>query len=61
MPWVNITYFEFLCCRMANIESALSVGMVGLHFKNAEVLKKDLCNLGVELSPLVHEDESQVQ
>jgi FMN hydrolase / 5-amino-6-(5-phospho-D-ribitylamino)uracil phosphatase len=46
---------------MANIESALSVGMVGLHFKNAEVLKKDLCNLGVELSPLVHEDESQVQ
>ncbi|KAK3118687.1 hypothetical protein QOZ80_9BG0704140 [Eleusine coracana subsp. coracana] len=51
----------FIDDRMANIEAALSVGMVGLHFKNAEVLRKDLCSLGVELAPCVHEDEAQVQ
>uniref|UniRef100_A0A0E0MEU9 Uncharacterized protein n=1 Tax=Oryza punctata TaxID=4537 RepID=A0A0E0MEU9_ORYPU len=44
----------FIDDRMTNIEAALSVGMVGLHFKNAEVLKKDLCSLGVEFAP-VHE------
>ncbi|KAL6660641.1 hypothetical protein ACP70R_001676 [Stipagrostis hirtigluma subsp. patula] len=51
----------FIDDRMVNIEAALSVGMVGLHFKNAEVLRKDLSSLGVELSPLVHEGEVQVQ
>ncbi|XP_006662889.1 flavin mononucleotide hydrolase 1, chloroplatic [Oryza brachyantha] len=50
----------FIDDRMTNIEAALSVGMVGLHFKNAEVLKKDLCSLGVEFTP-VHEDEIKVQ
>ncbi|TVU25759.1 hypothetical protein EJB05_28267 [Eragrostis curvula] len=50
----------FIDDRMANIDAALSVGMVGLHFKNAEVLRKDLCSLGVELSPHVNEDEVQV-
>ncbi|KAL6875731.1 hypothetical protein ACP4OV_013244 [Aristida adscensionis] len=51
----------FIDDRMANIEAALSVGMVGLHFKNADVLRKDLCSLGVELSPIVHGGEPQVQ
>lgn len=46
---------------MVNIEAAVSVGMVGLHFKNADVLKKELCSIGVELAPLVHESEMQVQ
>ncbi|XP_052135753.1 flavin mononucleotide hydrolase 1, chloroplatic [Oryza glaberrima] len=50
----------FIDDRMTNIEAALSVGMVGLQFKNAEVLKKDLCSLGVEFAP-VHEGEIQVQ
>uniref|UniRef100_A0A0E0F4Y2 Uncharacterized protein n=1 Tax=Oryza meridionalis TaxID=40149 RepID=A0A0E0F4Y2_9ORYZ len=50
----------FIDDRMTNIEAALSVGMVGLQFKNAEVLKKDLCLLGVEFAP-VHEDEIHVQ
>ncbi|KAF7052652.1 hypothetical protein CFC21_060720 [Triticum aestivum] len=51
----------FIDDRMVNIEAALSVGMVGLHFKNAEALKNDLCSLGVELAPLVLEDETEVQ
>jgi len=46
---------------MVNIEAALSVGMVGLQFKNAEALRKDLCALGVELPPLVCEGDAQVQ
>ncbi|KAF8765343.1 hypothetical protein HU200_008721 [Digitaria exilis] len=50
----------FIDDRMVNIEAALSVGMVGLQFKNAEALRKDLCALGVELSP-VCEGEAQVQ
>uniref|UniRef100_A0A0D9XRE0 FCP1 homology domain-containing protein n=1 Tax=Leersia perrieri TaxID=77586 RepID=A0A0D9XRE0_9ORYZ len=50
----------FIDDRMTNIEAALGVGMVGLHFKNAEMLKKDLCSLGVEFAP-VHEGEIQVQ
>ncbi|RLM69978.1 uncharacterized protein C2845_PM17G07830 [Panicum miliaceum] len=45
----------FIDDRMVNIEAALSVGMVGLQFKNAEALRKDLCGLGVELPPLVCE------
>lgn len=51
----------FIDDRMINIEAALSVGMVGLQFKSAEALQKDLCALGVELSPLVCEGEAQVQ
>ncbi|CAO2148737.1 unnamed protein product [Urochloa humidicola] len=51
----------FIDDRMVNIEAALSVGMVGLQFKNAETLRKDLCALGVELSPLVCDGEAQVQ
>ncbi|RCV38009.1 hypothetical protein SETIT_8G107900v2 [Setaria italica] len=51
----------FIDDRMVNIEAALSVGMVGLQFKNAEALRKDLCALGVELSPLVCEGEAHVQ
>ena len=47
--------------RMVNIEAALSVGMVGLQFKNAEAMRKDLCALGVELPPLVCEGDAQVQ
>jgi hypothetical protein len=45
---------------MVNIEAAISVGMAGLQFKNAEALRTDLCALGVELSP-VCEGETQVQ
>ncbi|CAL4984641.1 unnamed protein product [Urochloa decumbens] len=51
----------FIDDRMVNIEAALKVGMVGLQFKNAEALRKDLCALGVELSPLVSDGEAQVQ
>ncbi|KAL5205059.1 hypothetical protein ABZP36_009930 [Zizania latifolia] len=50
----------FIDDRMANIEAAFSVGMIGLHFTNAEVLKKDLCSLGVEFEH-VHQGQMQVQ
>jgi hypothetical protein len=52
---------KYFCCRKVNVEAALSVGMVGLHFTNAEVLKNELCSLGVELAPLVLEGETEVQ
>ncbi|WVZ52077.1 hypothetical protein U9M48_003170 [Paspalum notatum var. saurae] len=51
----------FIDDRMVNIEAALSVGMVGLQFKSAEMLQKELCTLGVELSPLVCEGDTKVQ
>lgn len=51
----------FIDDRMVNIEAALSVGMVGLHFKDAEVLKNDLFSVGVELAPLVLEGETEAQ
>jgi FMN phosphatase YigB (HAD superfamily) len=56
-----LTCFGFFCFRKVNVEAALSVGMVGLHFTNAEVLKNELCSLGVELAPLVLEGETEVQ
>lgn len=56
----SLTCLYFYHCRMTNIEAALSVGMVGLQFKSAEALQKDLCALGVELSP-VCEGEAQVR
>lgn len=57
----SLTCLYFYHCRMINIEAALSVGMIGLQFKSADALQKDLCALGVELSPLVCEGEAQVQ
>lgn len=35
---------------MVNIEAAINIGMIGLHFQNAELLKKDLSSLGIEVS-----------
>lgn len=51
----------FIDDRMINIDAALRVGMVGLQFKNAEALQKDLCARGVELSAHVCEGEAKVQ
>uniref|UniRef100_A0ACD5ZY30 Uncharacterized protein n=1 Tax=Avena sativa TaxID=4498 RepID=A0ACD5ZY30_AVESA len=51
----------FIDDRKVNVEAALSVGMVGLHFTSAKVLKNELCSLGVELAPLVLQGETGVQ
>ncbi|XP_078150833.1 haloacid dehalogenase-like hydrolase (HAD) superfamily protein [Carex rostrata] len=40
----------FIDDRMVNIEAAINIGMIGLHFQNAELLKKDLSSLGIEVS-----------
>ncbi|KAJ4795505.1 Haloacid dehalogenase-like hydrolase (HAD) superfamily protein [Rhynchospora pubera] len=39
----------FVDDRMTNIEAAINIGMVGLQFKNAELLKEDLSSLGIEV------------
>ncbi|KAJ3671487.1 hypothetical protein LUZ60_007566 [Juncus effusus] len=40
----------FVDDRVGNIEAAKNVGMIGLHFKNAELLKNDLFSLGIEVN-----------
>ncbi|XP_068667252.1 flavin mononucleotide hydrolase 1, chloroplatic-like [Aristolochia californica] len=40
----------FIDDRMVNVEAAISTGMVGIHFKNADSLEKNLSLLGVETS-----------
>ena len=35
---------------MKNVEGAVNVGLVGLQFKGADVLRQDLSRLGVSIS-----------
>ena len=35
---------------MKNVEAAIAVGIVGLHFKNAETLRRDLSLMGIDVS-----------
>ncbi|XP_008441879.1 flavin mononucleotide hydrolase 1, chloroplatic-like isoform X1 [Cucumis melo] len=41
----------FVDDRKKNVEAAKEVGINGLHFKNADLLLKDLCLLGLDISP----------
>ncbi|CAI0559561.1 unnamed protein product [Linum tenue] len=38
----------FIDDRIRNVDAAVEVGMKGVHFKNADLLQKDLARLGVE-------------
>ncbi|GMH25926.1 hypothetical protein Nepgr_027769 [Nepenthes gracilis] len=40
----------FVDDRMKNVEAATDAGMVGIHFKNAELLRQDLSLLGLDFS-----------
>ncbi|KAM0992483.1 hypothetical protein ACFX13_010888 [Malus domestica] len=40
----------FVDDRMRNVEAAKEVGIVGLHFKNAESLRQDLLSMGIDIS-----------
>lgn len=40
----------FIDDRMRNVEAAKEVGIVGLQFKNAEILRQDLSLLGIDIS-----------
>ncbi|KAG9447167.1 hypothetical protein H6P81_013295 [Aristolochia fimbriata] len=40
----------FVDDRMVNVEAAINAGMIGIHFKDAVSLEKNLCLLGVETS-----------
>ncbi|PON45500.1 HAD hydrolase, subfamily IA [Parasponia andersonii] len=40
----------FVDDRMKNVEAAIAVGIVGLHFKNAETLRRDLSLMGIDVS-----------
>lgn len=36
--------------RKKNVEAAKEVGIVGLHFRSADLLLQDLCLLGLDIS-----------
>ncbi|CAN4105784.1 unnamed protein product [Withania somnifera] len=40
----------FVDDRMRNVEAAIELGLKGLHFKNVDLLRKDLSLLGVDIS-----------
>ncbi|XVE62221.1 hypothetical protein DITRI_Ditri06bG0100900 [Diplodiscus trichospermus] len=40
----------FIDDRIKNVEAAVGVGITGLHFKNADLLRQDLIQLGVDSS-----------
>lgn len=45
------TRIIFIDDRKANINAARQLGLIGIHFKNANQLRKDLRELGVMISP----------
>jgi hypothetical protein len=36
--------------RLRNVEAAVEVGIVGLHFKNADMLRQDLSSMRIDIS-----------
>ncbi|XP_059317503.1 flavin mononucleotide hydrolase 1, chloroplatic isoform X1 [Lycium ferocissimum] len=46
----------FVDDRMKNVEAAIELGLKGLQFKNADLLRKDLSLLGVDLSTSESQD-----
>lgn len=44
----------FIDDRKKNVEAAKEVGIVGLHFRSADLLLQDLCRLGLDISPDIH-------
>ncbi|XP_015076425.1 flavin mononucleotide hydrolase 1, chloroplatic [Solanum pennellii] len=47
---VNASNCIFVDDRMGNVEAAIELGLKGLQFKNADLLRKDLSLLGVDIS-----------
>lgn len=47
----------FIDDRMRNVEAAKEVGIVGLQFQSAEILRRDLSLLGVDVSRHGHSDD----
>ncbi|CAK9325901.1 unnamed protein product [Citrullus colocynthis] len=41
----------FIDDRKKNVEAAKEVGIIGLHFRSADLLLQDLCLLGLDISP----------
>ncbi|KAF4350245.1 flavin mononucleotide hydrolase 1, chloroplatic-like [Cannabis sativa] len=48
----------FVDDRMKNVEAAIAVGIVGLHFKNAETLRQDLSLMGIDVSDNVEVNQT---
>ncbi|KDP45815.1 hypothetical protein JCGZ_17422 [Jatropha curcas] len=44
----------FVDDRLRNVEGATEVGIIGLHFKNAETLRRDLSRVGIDISTDEH-------
>ncbi|XP_048227382.1 flavin mononucleotide hydrolase 1, chloroplatic isoform X2 [Ricinus communis] len=47
---VDPTNCIFVDDRQRNVEAATEVGIIGLHFKNAKVLREDLFRMGIDIS-----------
>ncbi|KAK7819164.1 flavin mononucleotide hydrolase 1 [Quercus suber] len=52
---VNPANCIFIDDRLRNVEAAVEVGIIGLHFKNAHLLRQDLSSKGIDIS----EDKNQ--
>ncbi|XP_016476825.2 flavin mononucleotide hydrolase 1, chloroplatic-like [Nicotiana tabacum] len=50
----------FIDDRMRNVEAAVEIGLKGLRFKNVDLLRKDLCLLGVDVSTNENSDLADV-
>lgn len=46
---MNLVVTFIYHARMRNVEAAEDVGIVGLHFKNADSLRQDLSLLGIDI------------
>ncbi|XP_042489217.1 flavin mononucleotide hydrolase 1, chloroplatic-like [Macadamia integrifolia] len=50
----------FIDDRMSNVEAAVNVGMVGVHFKDSASLQHDLSILGIEVGSLTDKSDRKL-
>ncbi|KAM4082779.1 hypothetical protein ACB094_08G006600 [Castanea mollissima] len=55
---VNPANCIFIDDRLRNVEAAVEVGIIGLHFKNAHLLRQDLSSKGIEISEEKNQEHS---
>lgn len=48
VPYADRYYGEL--CRIQNVDAAIQAGLVGLHFKNANLLRQDFSLLGISVN-----------
>ncbi|KAM4095140.1 hypothetical protein ACJW30_08G007000 [Castanea mollissima] len=55
---VNPANCIFIDDRLRNVEAAVEVGIIGIHFKNAHLLRQDLSSKGIEISEEKNQEHS---